>query len=69
MNIKFGVSLSRQCCVVIHLTEIMKGVETTKKEKNLSNVRDDTEMEQTRVWGEVTGEQSVLVRNVTPGGR
>lgn len=36
MNAKFGVSLSWQCCVVIHLTELMKGVETTKDEKSLS---------------------------------
>lgn len=55
--------------VVIHLTELMKGVEVTKEEKSLSDLRDDAEMEQTRVWGELTGGQSVLVRNVTPGGR
>jgi len=66
VNAKFGVSLSWQCCVVIHLTELMKGVETTKDEKSLSDLRDDAEMEQTRVWGELTGGQSVLVRNVTP---
>ena len=54
---------------VIHLTELMKGIETTKDEKSLSDLRDDVEMERTRVWGELTGGQSVLVRNVTPGGR
>ena len=53
---------------VIHLTELMKGIET-KDKKSLSDLRDDVEMEQTRVWGELTGGQSVLVRNMTPGGR
>ena len=54
---------------MIHFTELMKGVETTKEEKNLSDVSDDAEMEQIRVWGELTAGQSVLVRNVTPGGQ
>ena len=53
---------------MIHLTELMKGIET-KDKKSLSDLRDDVEMEQTRVWGELTGGQSVLVRNMTPGGR
>jgi hypothetical protein len=47
----------------------MKGVEATKEEKCLSDLSDDAEMEQTRTWGELTSGQSVLVRNVTPGGR
>ena len=47
----------------------MKGVEAMKEEKSLSDLRDTAEMEQTRTWGELTGGQSVLVRNVTPGGR
>ena len=53
----------------MHLTELMKGVEATKEEKSLSDLRDTAEMEQTRTWVELTGGQSVLVRNVTPGGR
>ena len=53
----------------MHLTELMKGVEAMKEEKSLSDLRDTAEMEQTRTWGELTGGQSVLVRNVTPGGR
>ena len=44
----------------------MKGVEATKEEKSLSDLRDDAEMEQTRMWGELMSGQSVLVRNVTP---
>ncbi|DAA13109.1 TPA: nuclear RNA export factor 3-like [Bos taurus] len=44
----------------------MKGLETTKEEKSLSDVSDDAEMEQTR---ELAGGQNVLARNVTPGGR
>lgn len=59
----------KESSVVIHLTELMKGVEVTKEEKSLSDLRDNAEMEQTRVWGELTGGQSALVRNVTPGGR
>lgn len=51
---------------MIHLTELMKGLETTKEEKSLSDVSDDAEMEQTR---ELAGGQNVLARNVTPGGR
>ena len=47
----------------------MKGVEATKEEKSLSDLRDDAEMEQTRMWGELMSGQSVLVRNVTPGDR
>ena len=47
-------------------TELMKGLETTKEEKSLSDVSDDAEMEQTR---ELAGGQNVLARNVTPGGR
>ena len=47
----------------------MKGVEATKEKKSLSAITEDAEMEQTRVWGELTGGQSALVRNVTPGGR
>ena len=54
---------------MIHLTELMKGLETTKGEKSLSDVSDDAEMEQTRVWGELAGGHDVLARNVTPGGR
>lgn len=54
---------------MIHVTELMKGVGTTKEEKSLNELRDNAEMEQTRTWGELTGGQSVLVRNVTPGGR
>ena len=69
MNAKLGVILSWLCCVVIHLTELMKGIETTKDEKSLSDLRDDAEMEQTRVWGELAGGHNVLARNVTPGGR
>ena len=53
---------------MIHLTELTKGVEATE-EKSLSDLRDDAEMEQTRAWGELTGGQSVLVRNVTSRGR
>ena len=53
---------------MIHVTELMKRVETIK-EKSLNELRDNAEMEQTRTWGELTGGQSVLVRNVTPGGR
>lgn len=53
---------------MIHVTELMKGVETIK-EKSLNELRDNAEMEQTRTWGELTGGQSVLVKNVTPGGR
>ena len=63
------MELSQQCCAVMHLTELMKGAETTKEEKSLNELRDNAEMEQTRTWGELTGGQSVLVRNVTPGGR
>ena len=69
VNAKFGVSLSWQCCVVIHLTELMKGAETTKEEKSLSDVKDNAEMKQTRVWGELAGGRNVLAKNVTPGGR
>ena len=44
----------------------MKGLETTKEEKSLSDVSDNAEMEQTR---ELASGQNVLARNVTPGGR
>lgn len=63
-----SLNLSEQCGM-IHVTELMKGVETTKEEKSLNELRDNAEMEQTRTWGELTGGQSVLVKNVTPGGR
>ena len=53
----------------MHLTELMKGVETTKEEKSLSDVSDHAEMEQTRLWGELAGRRNVLAKNVTPGGR
>lgn len=36
---------------MIHVTELMKGVETTKEEKSLNELRDNAEMEQTRTWG------------------
>jgi len=55
--------LSEQCGM-IHVTELMKGVETIK-EKSVNELRDNAEMEQTRTWGELTGGQSVLVKNVT----
>ena len=51
-------------CGMIHVTELMKGVETIK-EKSVNELRDNAEMEQTRTWGELTGGQSVLVKNVT----
>ena len=51
---------------MIYITELMKGVETTK-EKSLNELRDNAEMEQTRTWGGLRGGQSVLVRNMTPG--
>ena len=47
----------------------MKGVKARKEEKSLGDLRDDADMEQTRTWEELTSGQSVLVRNVTPGGR
>ena len=47
----------------------MKGVKARKEEKSLSDLRDDADMEQTRTWEELTSGQSVLDRNVTPGGR
>ena len=34
---------------MIHVTELMKGVETTKEEKCLNELRDNAEMEQTRI--------------------
>ena len=63
------MELSQQCCAVMHLTELMKGAETTKEEKSLSDVKDNAEMKQTRVWGELAGGRNVLAKNVTPGGR
>lgn len=54
---------------MIHLTELTQRAEATEEENSLSDLGEDAEMKQTRVWRELACGQHVLTKNVTPGGR